>query len=216
MLTRKYRYEIDLGIIGERNSYSKTYKEATFMRMKDDYMRNGQLKPGHNLQISNENPYTLAYAVFSNFSDSKTMTPFQDKIEEEFFELPKHIVADAGYGSEPNYNDILVKRQKTTPLITYGQYLREQKRSYKNIPFQTANWTYDETANSYECLNSKLLNFSHKSVPQRQDWLRTPFQSISNQKTVVAVHSDHSVQGHMREPIEQLLSMSLGKSKKNM
>lgn len=186
------------------------------MRMKDDYMRNGQLKPGHNLQISNENPYTLAYAVFSNFSDSKTMTPFQDKIEEEFFELPKHIVADAGYGSEPNYNDILVKRQKTTPLITYGQYLREQKRSYKNIPFQTANWTYDETANSYECLNSKLLNFSHKSVPQRQDWLRTPFQSISNQKTVVAVHSDHSVQGHMREPIEQLLSMSLGKSKKNM
>lgn len=163
MLVRKHRYEIDLGIMGERNSYSKTDKDATFMRMKDDYMRNGQLKPGYNLQIATENQYTLAYAVFPNPSDSKTMIPFLDKIEEEFFELPEHIVADAGYGSEPNYNDILVKRQKT-PLITYGQYLREQKRSYKNNPFQTANWTYDESTDSYECPNSKRLNFSHMSV----------------------------------------------------
>ena len=47
------KYTNYLEILGERNSFSKTDKEATFMRMKEDYMRNGQLKPGYNLQIGN-------------------------------------------------------------------------------------------------------------------------------------------------------------------
>lgn len=45
---RQVRYESDLAIMGKRNSYSKTDHDATFMRMKDDHMRNGQLKPGYN------------------------------------------------------------------------------------------------------------------------------------------------------------------------
>ena len=48
---RLNKYTSYLEILGERNSFSKTDKEATFMRMKEDYMRNGQLKPGYNLQI---------------------------------------------------------------------------------------------------------------------------------------------------------------------
>lgn len=39
-------------ILGERNSYSKTDTDATFMRMKEDHMQNGQLKPAYNVQIS--------------------------------------------------------------------------------------------------------------------------------------------------------------------
>ena len=35
--------------MGQRNSYSKTDKDATFMRMKEDHMRNGQLKPAYNV-----------------------------------------------------------------------------------------------------------------------------------------------------------------------
>lgn len=34
-----------LNTLGERNSYSKTNEKATFMRMKEDAMLNGQLKP---------------------------------------------------------------------------------------------------------------------------------------------------------------------------
>ena len=42
-------YQETLAIIGEhRNSYSKTDHDATFMRMKEDHMKNGQLKPGYN------------------------------------------------------------------------------------------------------------------------------------------------------------------------
>ena len=57
----------------------------------------------------------------------KHLIPFLDQIEEQYFELPEHIVADAGYGSEQNYDDILSKR-KRTPLITYNHYLNEQKK----------------------------------------------------------------------------------------
>lgn len=37
-------------VLGERNTYSKTDPDATFMRMKEDAMKNGQTKPGYNLQ----------------------------------------------------------------------------------------------------------------------------------------------------------------------
>lgn len=40
------KYEQQEQILKERKSYSKTDTDATFMRMKDDYMQNGQLKPG--------------------------------------------------------------------------------------------------------------------------------------------------------------------------
>src|SRR5690625_160727 len=78
-------------IFGDRNSYSKTDHDATFMRMKDDYMRNGQLKAGYNVQLATEGQYALAYDVFPNPTDTRTLIPFLDMIEENFFELPEHI-----------------------------------------------------------------------------------------------------------------------------
>jgi len=162
-ITRKQKYEKDLEIFGARNSYSKTDKDATFMRMKDDYMQNGQLKAGYNVQVATEGQYTLAYGVFPNPTDTKTLLPFLDQIEEQYFELPEHIVADAGYGSEQNYDDILTKR-KRMPLITYNHYLNEQKKKYKNNPFQTSNWAYDEEKDSYTCPNEKQLTFRYNAT----------------------------------------------------
>src|SRR5699024_6175609 len=53
-IDRKKKYAEKMEVFGERNSYSKTDFDATFMRMKDDYMKNGQLKPGYNVQIATE------------------------------------------------------------------------------------------------------------------------------------------------------------------
>ena len=36
---RKYRYEFQKSILKDRNSYSKTDHDATFMRMKEDHMK---------------------------------------------------------------------------------------------------------------------------------------------------------------------------------
>jgi transposase len=160
---RKQKYQQDLEIFGTRNSYSKTDTDATFMRMKDDYMKNGQLKAGYNVQIATEGQYTLAYSLFSNPTDTRTLIPFLDEIEQHFFELPKHIVADAGYGSEQNYNDILNNRKREA-LITYNLYLKEQKKKYQQNPLNPDNWEYDKETDTYTCPNQKRLEFKYHSI----------------------------------------------------
>ena len=157
---RKQKFQQDFEIFGTRNSYSKTDPDATFMRMKDEYMKNGQLKAGYNVQIATEGQYTLAYSLFSNPTDTRKLIPFLDKIEQDYFELPKHIVADAGYGSEQNYDDILTKR-KREPLITYSMYLKEQKKKYKQNEFNTSNWKYNEENDTYTCPNQQKLVFKY-------------------------------------------------------
>src|SRR5690606_13261405 len=147
-LLRKQQYKRDTKRCGERNSYSKTDHDATFMRMKDDYMKNGQLKPGYNIQIATEGQYALAYGVYPNPTDTKALIPFLDDIKTNYFELPEHTVADAGYGSEQNYDAILTNRDRI-PLITYNQYRKEQKKKRKTAPFQVSNWAFDKESNSY-------------------------------------------------------------------
>lgn len=89
-----------MAVFEERNSYSKIVHDATFMRMKDVYIKNGQLKAGYNVQIVRERQYALDYDVFPNPTDVRTITPFLDKIEESFFDLLKYIGADTSCGSE--------------------------------------------------------------------------------------------------------------------
>ena len=163
---RKQTYETDLTIMGTRNSYSKTDPDATFMRMKDDYMKNGQLKAGYNIQVATQNQYTLAYDIFPNPTDTKTLKPFLQTIEQQFMALPTYIVADAGYGSEANYEELIQTRERT-PLIPYGMYRKEQKRTYKKNPFKTVNWLYDEETDTYTCPNGKNMRF--QSIAKRTD-----------------------------------------------
>ncbi|MGD7021307.1 IS1182 family transposase [Rossellomorea vietnamensis] len=161
-VARKQKYEQAMATFGTRNSYSKTDRDATFMRMKDDYMKNGQLKAGYNVQIASEGQYALAYDVFPNPTDTRTFIPFLNTIENHFFTLPKYIVADAGYGSEENYEDVFENRT-ATPLITYNMYRKEKtKRAQKNT-FNTANWKYDEETDSFTCPNNQQLTFRHLS-----------------------------------------------------
>lgn len=160
-IVRKEKYQQDMEIFEERNSYSKTDPDATFMRMKDDYMRNGQLKAGYNVQLATEGQYALAYDVFPNPTDTRTLIPFLNTIE-KFFDLPEYIVADAGYGSEQNYEDIIENRNRT-PLITYNQYRKEKKKKYKNNAFHVDNWEYNAEEDAFTCPNGKKVLFSHIS-----------------------------------------------------
>ncbi|WP_254391754.1 IS1182 family transposase [Terribacillus sp. DMT04] len=161
-IKRKSKYQVDMEIFGDRNSYSKTDHGATFMRMKDDYMKNGQLKPGYNVQLATEGQYALAYDVFPNPTDTRTFIPFLDKIERDFFELPDYIVADAGYGSEQNYDDV-VNNRKRIPLITYNHYRKEKQKKYKQDPYQVAHWDYDAEGDFFTCPNNRKLAFRYLS-----------------------------------------------------
>lgn len=142
------------------------------MRMKDDYMKNGQLKAGYNIQVTTEGQYALAYSIFPNPADTRTLIPFLDEIEQHYFKLPKHIVADAGYGSEQNYDDILSNRKREA-LITYTMYVKEQKKTYKQNEFNTANWDYDKENDRYTCPNQQHLEFKYRTTKtDKYDFVR--------------------------------------------
>lgn len=155
---RKYRYEFQKSILKDRNSYSKTDHDATFMRMKEDHMKNGQLKPGYNLQIATNSQFVLSYNVYQNPTDTRTMIPFLNSIQETYGHLPEYIVADAGYGSESNYKAIIDDFNRT-PLITYGMFIKDKTKKYKSDIFNTQNWNYDEINDEFICPNNKRLGF---------------------------------------------------------
>ena len=96
-------YDKKLAILGERNSYSKTDHDATFMRMKEDAMMNGQTKPGYNLQIGTENQFITDFGLFQTPGDPFTMIPFLKSFRSRYGKFPMTEVADSGYGSEENY-----------------------------------------------------------------------------------------------------------------
>ena len=89
-------YEDKLETLGERNSYSKTDPDATFMRMKEDAMNNGQTKPGYNVQISTENQFITNYTMSWHPTDWGTFIPHMDTFEQRYGRHSPEVVADSG------------------------------------------------------------------------------------------------------------------------
>ena len=102
-LPRMKKYEEQEEIFEERNSYSKTDHDATFMRMKEDLMGNGQLKPGYNVQIGTQNQFILGYSIHQWPGDTACLCEHLGKQKEGIGFYPEQVIADAGYGSEENY-----------------------------------------------------------------------------------------------------------------
>src|SRR5450432_825935 len=97
------KYQVQEKILDGRNSYSKTDTDATFMRMKDDHMLNGQLKPAYNLQLSTNNQYIVNYSLHQTTVDITTLAEHTELYKQQYQTTPEVITADAGYGSEQNY-----------------------------------------------------------------------------------------------------------------
>ncbi|ATX39499.1 hypothetical protein CTW00_01318 [Streptococcus iniae] len=163
-LPRKQRYEEAREILEERNSFSKTDHDATFMRMKEDHMMNGQLKPGYNVQAATNGQYVLAYDIFPNPTDTRTLKPFLQSIQT--LDLFQNIVADAGYGSEENYSFIIDELEKS-PLIPYGMYQKELTKKYKNSPTNPNNWDYLEETDQF--IKPDGVVYSFKYYSRRKD-----------------------------------------------
>jgi transposase len=144
------KYKEQEQILKGRNSYSKTDNDATFMRMKDDHMGNGQLKPAYNLQISTSNQFILNYSLHANPTDTKTLEPHLYSFKALYNKMPQEAVADAGYGSELNY--LLLEKESIQPYVKYNYFDKNQKK--KNKPTQLP---YDEELDCYMCPMGKPL-----------------------------------------------------------
>lgn len=167
-------------ILKKRNSFSKTDTDASFMRMKEDHMRNGQLKPAYNLQISTHDQFILHYSLHSNPGDTKTLEPHIKSFENQYKRTPKEVVADAGYGSAYNYR--MLKRKKITPYVKYNYFDREQKAKARNKPIETK-ITDPNIVKLYTEVNN-LLNTERgiKLRKQRSHDVETVFAQIKNNK----------------------------------
>jgi transposase len=155
-LPRKKKYEKAYRICGKRNSYSKTDPDATFMRMKEDRLGNGQPKPAYNVQIGTENGFVVGYDLFPNPNDSKTLKPHMRRQKKRLGVVPKVVIADAGYGSEENYR--YLENRRTVAVVKYNTYRKEKSRKRAEDPFNTERWEYNKKEKYYVCPNGRKLN----------------------------------------------------------
>lgn len=154
---RMNRYREQLETMGSRNSYSKTDPDATFMRMKEDAMLNGQLKPGYNVQISTENQFITNFGIYQRPTDTLTMISYLETFKARYGMQSEEIVADSGYGSEENYEYMFSNGM--TPYVKYNMFHVEQRRGYRNNPFKVSNLFYNPDDDFYVCPMGQKLKF---------------------------------------------------------
>lgn len=141
--------EADSDALGGRCSMSRTDPDATFMRMKEDHMGNGQLKPAYNAQISVDNGVVTNYTLHQTTADTTTYGEHLEEHKRLYDEYPKDSIADAGYGSEENYE--FAEKNGITPFVKYNYFHKETKPKYRNDPFRSENFHYDPHSDRYFC-----------------------------------------------------------------
>ncbi len=156
LLPKFEEYERHLDTLANRNSYSKTDTDATFMRMKEDHMLNGQLKPAYNVQISTENQFISHYDFYPNPTDTLTLIPFLNSFENRYNILPGKVVADSGYGSEENYE--FMQENDIEPFVKFNYFHKEQKRAFKKNGFLSQNLYYNSEEDYYVCPMGQHMN----------------------------------------------------------
>jgi len=143
--------------MGNRNSMSKTDPDATFMRMKDDHMQNGQLKPGYNLQASSNNQFITNYTLAQTTADTTTLIDHLEEHQKSFKQNPEMLTADAGYGSEQNYT--YLEEQGIEAFVKYNYFHREQQLASKQPnPFHPDQLHYNCEKDCYYCPMGQQMN----------------------------------------------------------
>ena len=150
------RYESSLKIMGDtRNSYSKTDPDATFMRMKDDHMRNGQLKPAYNVQIAVNSEYITGVEVFSNRTDFGTLVPFLKQLRCQHKKKYAEVTADAGYESLENY--LYLEENGQLSFIKPSNYEAKKTKSFQKKIGRIENMAYNTEEDCFICAEGRKL-----------------------------------------------------------
>ena len=159
-LEKLKEYTKKLYTLGDRNSYSKTDPDATFMRMKEDAMLNGQLKPAYNIQHGVDSEYITWIDISPRPTDTRTLIPFLKDMENHLGFKYSEIVADAGYESEENY--LFIEGNGQTAYIKPQNYEISKTRKYKKDISRRENMEYHADRDSYICRNGRELTVTNE------------------------------------------------------
>ena len=206
-LSKKVEYASHLGKFRGRNSYSKTDVDATFMHMKEDYMRNGQLKPGYNIQIGVESEYIVGVGSFSNRTDVNTLIPFLNRIQNHTHRRFERIVADAGYESSENY--LYLQENGQECYIKPQNYEISKTRKYKTDPYSVENMAYNAAKDEYTCPDGRKLKFRRESKKTTENGYVVATRYYSNDKCGRCPHKNkchRSQKGYRTVRVNQVLN----------
>ena len=172
--TKLMEYKECFEVMGkERNSYSKTDLEATFMRMKDDHMMNGQLKAAYNVQIAVENYFIVHTYVSNDRTDYNTLIPVVQKHLHTFGEALKEVTADSGYCSEKNL--LFLKEHSIESYIKLQDHEQRKTRAYKENIGKYYNMTTQifEDEHFYICHDGRELRHIRTEEKEMDGYTQT-------------------------------------------
>ena len=171
---RLMEYKECFEIMGkDRNSYSKTDLEATFMRMKEDHMLNGQLKPAYNVQIAVENYFIIHSYISNDRTDYNTLIPVIEKHKKAFGDILKETTADSGYCSEKNL--LYLKQNHIASYIKLQDHEQRKTRAYKEDIGKYYNMTLKifEDEHCYICHDGRELRHIRTETKGQDGYTQT-------------------------------------------
>ena len=159
--------------MGGRNSMSKTGPDATFMRMKEDHIQNGQLKPSYNLQACSNNQFITNYTLAQTTTDTTTLIGHLEEYKESFGHAPDTVTADAGYGSEENYT--YLEGENREAFVKYNYFHKEQRQAKKQPnPFHPEQLHYNLEKDCYYCpMGQQMANIGSYKKKTKNGYLQT-------------------------------------------
>ena len=170
-LPRQKKYEEQERILGDRNSYSKTDPDATFMRMKGDPVKKAQPKPGYNIQVGTEGQFVAGWSLHQRPGDSGCLVPHLEQLKRWVGRLPKKVMADGAYGSEENY--AYLEDEEVGSYLKYNTFDKEQRKRYKPDPFQADQFGYDGRKDEFICPADRRLIYIETKVRTTENGYRS-------------------------------------------
>ena len=136
------------------------------MRMKEDHMRNGQLKPGYNVQIAVNSEYIAGLEAFPDRTDVRTLRPMLEKLSQRHQASYEEVVADAGYESLENY--LYLERNGQMCFIKPANYEQKRTRKFQKQVGRIENMKYDPEEDSFTCAQGRKL-YLRRETTEVQD-----------------------------------------------
>lgn len=169
-LPRLQQYHLQEQLLGERNSFSKTDPDATFMRTKEDHLKNSQLKPCYNVQIGTENQFVAGYSIHQQASDSPCCLPHLEKMESLSTKTPQNLITDSGYGCEETYE--YLNNKEIGNYVKYSTFHQESKKHRKGNKFGFDDFNYDAKNDRFICPAGRKLDY----VETQKDQSKTGYE----------------------------------------
>ena len=213
------KYAVQEQVLAGRNSYSKTDTDGSFMRMKEDHMKNGQLKPAYNLQISSNNQYIVDYSIHQTTADTTTLEVHLDEHKQNYGVYPDVVVADAGYGSEQNYK--YLETNHIEGYVKYNYFDKDRNGKFLNKhPFSVDKLHYNKERDCYYCPMGQPMQNMGTSIQTTATGFKqtlTKYRAVNcegcplrgvchKSKGNRVIEVNHALIEHKRKAVERLTS----------